>query len=95
MGKKIAIGVIIILLAVTAIVYIGIWNAQKERAAVPAPQVPVVSIDQPVRETADTAKTKETVKSVDSDVAGIEADLDSVSDDSFGEDNLSDAEVGL
>lgn len=94
MNKKIAIGVIIILLAITAIVYVGIWNAKKEKAAVPASQVPTASTNQPAKD-ADGKTTGETARPADSDVSAIEADLNSVTDDSFSENTLSDTEVGL
>lgn len=95
MAKKSAIIIIIILLVITAVVYVGVWNAQKEKAAAPAPQTPVVSTDQPAKETANNKTTGETSRSADEDIAGIESDLNSVTDDSFGEDTLSDTEVGL
>jgi len=91
MSKKISIIIIIILLIITAVVYIGIWNAKKEMSVKQTSQIPIVSTEQPAKST----KVEEAAKPADSDVAGIESDLNSVSDDGFSEDNLSDTEVGL
>jgi FtsZ-interacting cell division protein ZipA len=96
MGKKIAIIIVIILLVITAVVYVGIWNAQKEKTStLTPPQVPAVSTEQSASKKTENAKVEESAKSADSDVSTIEADLNSVSDDSFGENTLSDTEVGL
>lgn len=75
--------------------YIGIWNAKKEAAQNTALQSKPVSTEQPAKEIAKNTATEETTQPVDSDVAGIESDLNSVTDDSFGENTLSDTEVGL
>ncbi len=92
MSKRIAIIIIVIILAITAIVYVGIWNAKKETTV---NQDKPISTKQQTKETTDNTTARETAKSADSDISGIESDLNSMSDDSFAEDTLSDSEVGL
>jgi FtsZ-interacting cell division protein ZipA len=95
MNKKFAIIIIVILLVITAVVYVGIWNAKKEMATKQNVQDKPVSTEQTTKETAKNTTIEEAAQPADEDVAGIESDLNSVNDDSFGENTLSDTEVGL
>jgi len=91
MAKKLAIIIIAGIIIITIIVLGVIWDrkATVDDTAV----VPVVK--QSVPKNNNTATNAEVSNSTDSDTKAIENGLNSVSDDSFSEDKLSDSEVGL
>lgn len=86
--KKILIA-IISLIFLTAVLLVGFaWN---KKAIVEKPSIKKEAVIQK-----ESAVKKETVKnSEDTDTKAIENDLDSVSDDDFNDETLSDSAVGL
>ncbi|MFA4817533.1 MAG: hypothetical protein WC608_02270 [Parcubacteria group bacterium] len=91
MANKLAIIIIAGIIIITVVALGAIWDrkATVDDTAV----VPVVK--QSVPKNNNTAANEEASNSTDSGTKAIEDDLNSVNDDSFSEDKLSDSEMGL
>jgi len=86
--KAITIGVIAIIFIATIAVFAALIVGEKSSVSYPSPVQNSTSISDVPYDAGDIVQ-------VDSDVASLEADLDSISDEDFGDANLSDSAVGL
>lgn len=85
---------VIVIIAITAGVFV--WLSQKNNPI--ETEVERMTVNKTAKNSQATKagdKTGAAQSSGDADIDAIEKDLNSVSDDSFGENNLSDSEVGL
>ena len=91
MKKQIAVIIIASVIILTVVVLALVWDKKATVNEVAAP--PVAEKNSSVDTNNETGRT--TAKPADGDVSAIEGDLNSVSDDSFGENGLADSEMGL
>lgn len=87
MNKKIITLVIIIILAITAVAFWGILKSENKQ--------PSSAENSPVPDSSKNNTTESEIDSNDPDIKGIESDLNSIDDDDFSADKLSDQNVGL
>ncbi|MFA6383693.1 MAG: hypothetical protein WCX17_04725 [Parcubacteria group bacterium] len=90
-NKKIIIA-LVILAVIAAVAIVAVTLKNDSPAPVVETQAPITKNTTNDSAAADAGKN---VNSNNSDVKGIESDLNSVSDDNFSENNLSDSEMGL
>ena len=88
MDKKAAIIVIIIILVITTLVYLAYWQKNE-----PTPVSNPTTTTMPVKNANQTNPA--TTNLVDTDTQAIEGDLNSISDEDFDVNDLSDSNIGL
>lgn len=87
------ISIVLIAIAIIAIVLVAVVAVKNNDQIRSEQAAPVVKNQPPANNAVEQPVASQ--PAADSDVDSIESDLNSISDDSFGEDTLSDTEVGL